>query len=107
MLSGRSAMIGLLKICLFDVCLPIFKSPMTFDIYPDSESNLVLPTETTLALLGQSTSAVTTPIIAQQFEQDFFSSSGKILGDFVESGQLWALLIGVVIGYVIRGITTY
>lgn len=49
----------------------------------------------------------TTPIVAQQFEDNFFERSGEILGDFVESGQLWALLIGVVLGYVIRGITTY
>ncbi|MEM1239314.1 MAG: hypothetical protein AAGI45_05685 [Cyanobacteria bacterium P01_H01_bin.26] len=80
---------------------------MTFDIYPDSVSDLALAPETMLALLDQPASAVTTPIIAQQFEQDFFATSGEILGDFVESGQLWALLIGVVVGYVIRGITTY
>ncbi|MGD1856959.1 MAG: hypothetical protein ACFB2W_22220 [Leptolyngbyaceae cyanobacterium] len=50
---------------------------------------------------------VTSPVIAQQFEENFFARSGDILGDFVESGQLWALLIGVVLGYLIRGITTY
>lgn len=50
---------------------------------------------------------VTTTVIAQQFEDTLFDRSGEILGDFVESGQLWALLIGVVLGYFIRGITTY
>ncbi|MEO0433976.1 MAG: hypothetical protein AAF151_20015 [Cyanobacteria bacterium J06656_5] len=58
-------------------------------------------------MLGQTTAMMTTPVIAQQFEDNFFDHSGDILGNFVESGQLWALLIGVVIGYVIRGITTY
>ena len=58
-------------------------------------------------MLGQTTAMMTTPVIAQQFEDNFFDHSGDILGNFDESGQLWALLIGVVIGYVIRGITTY
>ena len=53
-------------------------------------------------------SAAVLPVIAQQqFEDNLFSHSGDIIGNFVESGQLWALLIGVVLGYVIRGITTY
>lgn len=58
-------------------------------------------------MLEQTTAMVTTPVIAQQFEDVFFSNSGEILGNFVESGQLWALLIGIAIGYVVRGITTY
>ncbi|MEL6135915.1 MAG: hypothetical protein AAFR42_00675 [Cyanobacteria bacterium J06628_6] len=47
------------------------------------------------------------PVLAQQFQQDFFASSGEILNNFVESGQVWALLIGVVLGYLIRGLTAY
>ncbi|MEO0456643.1 MAG: hypothetical protein AAF152_08675 [Cyanobacteria bacterium P01_A01_bin.114] len=47
------------------------------------------------------------PIVGQYFDQDFFGSSGEILSNFVESGQVWALLIGIVIGYLIRGLTTY
>ncbi|NEQ52743.1 MAG: hypothetical protein F6K11_21835 [Leptolyngbya sp. SIO3F4] len=58
-------------------------------------------------ILDQPTAMVTTPVIAQQFEENFFERSGDIFGNFVDSGQLWALLIGIVIGYVIRGITTY
>ncbi|MEM8613965.1 MAG: hypothetical protein AAGF93_18225, partial [Cyanobacteria bacterium P01_H01_bin.105] len=42
------------------------------------------------ALLGQSAAISTTPIIAQQFEDNLFSHSGDIIGNFVESGQLWA-----------------
>ena len=51
--------------------------------------------------------AVTTPIIAQQFEDNLFERTGDILNGFVESGQVWALLIGVVLGYALRGLTTY
>ncbi|MEA5466077.1 hypothetical protein [Leptothoe sp. PORK10 BA2] len=58
-------------------------------------------------LLGQTADMMATPVIAQQFENNFFDHSGEILGNFVESGQVWALLIGIVLGYAIRGITTY
>ncbi|EKV03462.1 hypothetical protein Lepto7375DRAFT_5760 [Leptolyngbya sp. PCC 7375] len=58
-------------------------------------------------ILDQPVAAVTMPVIAQQFEDNLFERSGDILGNFVDSGQLWALLIGMVVGYVIRGITTY
>ncbi|MEM9905514.1 MAG: hypothetical protein AAF921_10880 [Cyanobacteria bacterium P01_D01_bin.44] len=47
------------------------------------------------------------PVVGQYFDQDFFGSSGEILNNFVESGQVWALLIGFVIGYLVRGLTTY
>ena len=57
--------------------------------------------------LPQSTSATTQPVIGQLIEDSFFDHSGDILGNFVESGQLWALLIGVILGYLIRGMTTY
>jgi len=46
-------------------------------------------------------------VVGQYFDQDFFGSSGEILNNFVESGQIWALLIGIVLGYLIRGLTTY
>ncbi|MBT9315210.1 hypothetical protein [Leptothoe spongobia] len=74
------------------------------------DTNTLFPgdlTPSATQILGQPTALVTQPVIAQKFEENFFDRSGEILGDFVDSGQLWALLIGVVIGYVIRGITTY
>jgi len=46
-------------------------------------------------------------LVGQYFDQDFLGSAGEILGNFVESGQIWALLIGIVLGYLIRGLTTY
>lgn len=77
---------------------------MKIDTYPNFLSDFSVPTG---PMLEQSAPVVTTPVIAQHFEDNFFDHSGDILGNFVESGQLWALLIGVVLGYVIRGVTTY
>ncbi|MEO1401993.1 MAG: hypothetical protein AAFV72_12195 [Cyanobacteria bacterium J06635_1] len=57
--------------------------------------------------LDGSEGLVVQPVVGQYFDQDFFASSGEILNNFVESGQVWALLIGFVIGYLVRGLTTY
>lgn len=49
-----------------------------------------------------------TPVLAQeQFDQDILSDLGNVISNFIESGQVWALLIGFVLGYVLRGVTTY
>ena len=80
---------------------------MKIDAYPLLTSDLAMSALPESAVLGQSGTVVTTPIIAQQFEDTFFDRAGDIIGDFVESGQLWAVLRGVVLGYVIRGITAY
>ncbi len=49
-----------------------------------------------------------TPILAQeQFDQDILGDLGNVVSTFIESGQIWALLIGFVLGYVLRGVTTY
>ena len=48
-----------------------------------------------------------TPIIAQQFDQDLIGSSGAMLKEFYESGQLWALLIGIVLGYLFKSAFSY
>lgn len=59
-------------------------------------------------IMEQPVPMVTMPVIAQQFdESSFIDRSTSILDNFVESGQVWALLVGVVLGYAIRGITTY
>ena len=79
-------------------------SPMKIDTYSEFPGDLTL---STAALLGQPAPLKMTPLVAQQFEDTLFERSGNILDNFVESGQVWALLGGVVIGYVIRGITTY
>ena len=54
------------------------------------------------------TSAVTgTPVIGQYFDQDLVGSTGQMLTGFYESGQLWALLIGLVLGYAFKSMSSY
>ena len=59
------------------------------------------------SFLPQHTTVATTPVVGQLIEDNFFDRSGDIINNFIESGQVWALLIGVVLGYAIRGMTTY
>ncbi len=59
---------------------------------------------TPLAQLSQPPS---TPIIAQQFDQDVLANLGTMVNNFIESGQIWALIIGFVLGYAFRSMTTY
>jgi hypothetical protein len=44
-------------------------------------------------------------LLAQQFKQDVMGDLGKGWDGFVKSGQIWALMIGVVVGYLFRSIT--
>lgn len=50
---------------------------------------------------------VTTPVVAQQFDQDLIGDTGAMLKGFYESGQLWALLIGLVLGYGFKSFSSY
>ncbi|MGB3789390.1 MAG: hypothetical protein WA949_15370 [Phormidesmis sp.] len=50
---------------------------------------------------------VTVPIVAQYFDQDLLGDTGVMLKGFYESGQLWALLIGLVIGYGFKSFSSY
>ncbi|CAN1212311.1 hypothetical protein TUMEXPCC7403_19035 [Tumidithrix helvetica PCC 7403] len=43
--------------------------------------------------------------LAQQFNQDVLGDMGKGWNGFVKSGQIWALLIGLIAGYLFRSIT--
>ncbi len=45
--------------------------------------------------------------LAQQFNQDILGDIQKAFNHFVQSGQVWALLIGIVIGYMFRALTAY
>ncbi|MBD1876135.1 hypothetical protein H6F75_21865 [Nodosilinea sp. FACHB-131] len=47
------------------------------------------------------------PVLAQQFDQDILGDMVEIWNNFVESGQLWALLFGIVLGYFIRNLTAF
>lgn len=46
-------------------------------------------------------------LLAQQFDTDVFAGFRRSINNFVKSGQIWALLIGFVMGYLLRGVTTY
>ena len=50
---------------------------------------------------------ITTPVIGQYFDQDLGDSTREILSGFYESGQLWALLIGIVLGYGFKSFSSY
>ncbi|BAU40469.1 hypothetical protein [Leptolyngbya sp. O-77] len=47
------------------------------------------------------------PTLAQQFDTDVFAGVRRAADNFVKTGQVWALLIGIIIGYLLRGFTTY
>lgn len=47
------------------------------------------------------------PVLAQQFDQDVLGDLVNAWSIFVKSGQIWALLIGIVVGYFIRNLTAY
>ncbi|MBW4485419.1 MAG: hypothetical protein KME14_23030 [Tildeniella torsiva UHER 1998/13D] len=47
------------------------------------------------------------PVLAQQFDQDILGDMVEIWNNFVDSGQLWALLFGIVLGYFIRNLTAF
>ncbi|MEO0852546.1 MAG: hypothetical protein AAFY15_03475 [Cyanobacteria bacterium J06648_11] len=62
----------------------------------------LLPSQTT----GVRSAIVTQPVVAQQYDQDVMGDIGKGWNNFVESGQIWACLIGAVLGYLLRSITS-
>ena len=48
-------------------------------------------------------------LIAQTLSKDYdiFADAQKAFNNFIESGQVWALGIGLVFGYMFRAFTTY
>ncbi|MEB3355261.1 MAG: hypothetical protein VKK04_00845 [Synechococcales bacterium] len=70
-----------------------------------------LPDWGTLAHLGHPSLPHISPsdwsLLAQQFETDVFAGARTWFNNFVQSGQIWALIIGIIIGYLLRGLTTY
>ncbi|NJL35524.1 MAG: hypothetical protein HC899_01330 [Leptolyngbyaceae cyanobacterium SM1_4_3] len=46
-------------------------------------------------------------LLAQQFETDVFADFRSAFNNFMESGQVWALIIGLILGYLIRSLTSY
>jgi hypothetical protein len=57
-------------------------------------------------LLGDGVSATT--FFAQNFKQfDVMADMQNAFQNFVESGQVWALLIGIFFGYLFKSLTSY
>ncbi len=48
-----------------------------------------------------------TPVVAKQFNQDILGDISHAWKHFIDSGQVWALVIGIVMGYMIRNLTAY
>ncbi|MEM6399825.1 MAG: hypothetical protein AAF757_06270 [Cyanobacteria bacterium P01_D01_bin.116] len=47
-------------------------------------------------------------VIAQNVsDPDLLGQVQKSFNNFVETGQVWALLIGLVVGYLVRNLTSY
>lgn len=47
------------------------------------------------------------PALLAQFQNRVFSSFSAALDNFVQSGQVWAFLVGLVLGYLVRSFTSY
>ena len=57
---------------------------------------------------AQSKKTVNWTVIAQTVsDPDLVGQAQKAFNNFVETGQVWALLIGLVVGYLIRNLTSY
>lgn len=57
------------------------------------------------SILGQMTPHLT--LLAQAYEDTLGSTVQGAWDNFIQSGQVWALLIGFVVGYIFRSITSY
>jgi hypothetical protein len=44
--------------------------------------------------------------IAQTYKDDLFSNVGASWNNFIRSGQVWALMIGFVVGYLFRSLSS-
>ena len=49
----------------------------------------------------------TQAMVLAQYDQDILGDMANAWNTFIDSGQVWALMIGLVIGYLVRGITAY
>jgi hypothetical protein len=82
--------------------------PIALDARPDFSSYFTGADPSAAAgTAGISAKQPLSPVLAQQFDQDVLGDMRNIWNNFVESGQLWALLFGIVLGYMIRNLTAY
>lgn len=42
-----------------------------------------------------------------QFDTDVFRPVREFINNFIESGQVWALIIGLILGYILKSLTSY
>jgi hypothetical protein len=42
-----------------------------------------------------------------QFDTDVFAGTRAFFDNFMKSGQMWALIIGFVLGFLVKGMTSY
>ncbi|MBD3882728.1 hypothetical protein IFO70_13230 [Phormidium tenue FACHB-886] len=45
--------------------------------------------------------------LAARFDTDVFAATRAFFNNFFKSGQAWAMLVGLVLGYLLRGFLTY
>jgi fructose-specific phosphotransferase system IIC component len=60
-----------------------------------------------LQVIGTYMSISDQALIAQYVDVNVFDDIGSFLENFVSSGQIWALVIGFILGYLIKGLTSY
>lgn len=77
------------------------------EVDPMSEINLWFPsTNDTSHQVGQS--SLNYIVVAQTVKDpDLLGNVEKSFNHFVQTGQVWALLIGLVLGYILRSMTSY
>lgn len=47
-------------------------------------------------------------VLAQHIDDpDLLGQIQRAFDNFIQTGQVWAMLIGFILGYIIRGLTTY
>lgn len=53
------------------------------------------------------TSGTLSPVVGQYFDEDILGNLGDAWNNFIDSGQVWAMLFGIVLGYMIRNLTAF
>ena len=54
-----------------------------------------------------STGSFVATLLAQQVDENLVDNVKEAFANFVESGQVWAFILGIILGYIIRQVTTY
>jgi len=57
--------------------------------------------------LGTLTNHVQAQLQGQQFDTDVFKGARNTFSSFIKTGKLWVFLGGLVVGYLLRALTTY